>query len=126
MKEKDKADFIIYDEEEPVESIFSRIVDWEVISQVRVAVHLKEAKRTKLLAMLMEQISNKKTKENVAIIINRVDESSIRIDGFSKDEIEYYRKIFLKEFCHVLHSEDMHSFIEDKIREMKFFQGEKE
>jgi hypothetical protein len=119
--QKEKNEHIVVGNDESTETLFEKIKDWEIISQVKVAVSFDNPKRAELFNKIMETATNEMVKQNITLVVQRIKQAEIQISGYTASEIEYYQSIFAKGFYTTLHLDDYQTYIEDKIRRLHFY-----
>jgi hypothetical protein len=120
-RKKDKTESIVFSNDESTEILFEKIEGWEITSQVKFAVSFDNPKRKKLFEKIFEAVINETVKQNIFLIVQRIEQAAFQVSGYNPSEIEYYQSLFAKHFCNVLHSENYQTYIEDKIRELHFY-----
>jgi hypothetical protein len=120
-RKKDKPESIVFSNDESTEILFEKIEGWEITSQVKFAVSFDNPKRKKLFEKIFEAVINETVKQNIFLIVQRIEQAAFQVSGYNPSEIEYYQSLFAKHFCNVLHSENYQTYIEDKIRELHFY-----
>jgi hypothetical protein len=125
-QEKDKTETIIYSYDESTEILFEKIRGWEITSQVGFAVSLNIPKQNELFEKINEAVTNEAVKQNISLIVQRIEFAGNELPGFTAGEIEYYQRLFARDFWRVLHNETHIQHIEDKIIELYYFIQAKE
>jgi len=120
-QKKDKTESIVFSNDESTEILFEKIKNWEIASQVEFTVSFENPKRKELFEKIFEAVTNETLKQNIFLIIQRIEQAAFHVSGYTTSEIEHYQSLFAKDFYTVLHSEKYQTFIEDKIRELHFF-----
>lgn len=118
---KDKPESIVFSNSESTEILFQKIKGWEIISQVEFTVSFDNPKRKELFEKIIEAVTNETVKQNISLIVQRIEQAAFEVSGYTPSEIEYYQSLFAKDFYTVLHSEKYQTYIEDKIRELHFY-----
>jgi hypothetical protein len=120
-QKKDKTESIVFSNDESTEILFEKIKGWEITSQVKFAVSFDNPKRKELFEKIFEAFTNEAVKQNIFLIVQRIEKAAFQISGYTPSEIEYYQSLFAIDFYTVLHSENYQTYIEDKIRELHFY-----
>ena len=120
-QKKDKTESIVFSNDESTEILFEKIKGWQIISQVEFAVSFDNPKRKELFDKIFKVVTNETIKQNISLIVQRIEQAAFQISGYTPSEIEHYQSLFAKEFYTVLHSENYQTYIEDKIREFLFY-----
>jgi hypothetical protein len=118
---KDKTESIVFSNDESAEILFEKIKGWEISSQVEFIVSFDNPKRKELFEKIFEAVTNETVKQNISLIVQRIEQAGFQVSGYNPSEIEYYQSLFAKDFYTVLHSETYQTYIEDKIRELHFY-----
>jgi len=118
---KDKTESIVFSNDESTEILFEKIKGWEISSQVEFAISFDNPKRKELFEKIFEAVTNETVKQNISLIVQRIEQAGFQVSGYNPSEIEYYQSLFAKDFFTVLHSETYQTYIEDKIRELHFY-----
>lgn len=119
--QKEKNEPIVVGNDESTEALFEKIKGWEIISQVKVAVSFDKPKRTELFNKIVETATNETIKQNINLVVQRIEQAEFQISGYTTSEINHYQTLFAKDFYSVLHCEDYQTYIEDKIRKLHFY-----
>lgn len=120
-QKKDKTESIVFSNDESTEILFEYIKGWQITSQVEFAVSFDNPKRKELFEKIFKVVTNETIKQNISLIVQRIEQAAFQISGYTPSEIEHYQSLFAKEFYTVLHSENYQTYIEDKIRELLFY-----
>ena len=120
-QKKDKTESIVFSNDESTEILFEKIKGWEIASQVEFTVSFENPKRKELFEKIFEAVTNETLKQNIFLIVQRIEQAAFQVSGYTPSEIEHYQSLFAKDFYTVLHSENYQTYIEDKIRELHFF-----
>lgn len=120
-QKKNKTESIVFSNDESTEILFEKIKGWEITSQVKFAVFFDNPKREELFEKILIAVSDETVRQNISLIVNRIEQAAFRVSGYTPSEIEHYQSLFAKTFYTVLHSEDYQTYIEDKIRELFFY-----
>ena len=120
-QKKDKSASIFFGNDQSAETLFQKINSLEITSQVEVAVSFDNPKRKELFERIMEATNNETLRQNISLIVKRIEQAAFQIAGYTASETEYYQSLFAKHFYSVLHSENYQTYIEDKIRELHFY-----
>lgn len=120
-QKKDKTESIVFSNNESTEILFEKIKGWEIASQVEFTVSFENPKRKELFEKIFEAVTNETVKQNIFLIVQRIEQAAFHVSGYTPSEIEHYQSLFAKDFYTVLHSENYQTYIEDKIRELHFF-----
>jgi hypothetical protein len=120
-QKKDKTESIVFSNDESTEILFEKIKGWKITSQVEFAVSFDSPKRKELFEKIFEAVTNETVKQNISLIVQRIEQAAFQVSGYTHSEIEYYQSLFAKDFYTVLHSENYQTYIEDKIRELLFY-----
>ena len=108
---------------ESSELLFEKIKGSEITLQIEFAVSFSNPIRTELLKKILEAVANETTKQNISLIVERIEQAAFQISGYTHSEIEYYQSLFAEHFYSVLHSENYQIYIEDKIRDLYFYRN---
>lgn len=120
-QKKDKTASIVFGNDESTEILFEKIKGWQITSQVEFAVSFDNPKRKELFEKIFKAVTDETIKQNISLIVQRIEQAAFQISGYTPSEIEHYQSLFAKEFYTVLHSENYQTYIEDKIRELLFY-----
>ncbi len=120
-QKKDKKESIVFENIQSTEILFEKIKGWEITSQLEFAVSFDNPKRKELFERIFEAVANETVRQNISLIIQRIEQAAFQVSGFTPSETEYYQSIFARDFHTVLHSENYQTYIEDKIRELHFY-----
>lgn len=120
-QKKDKSASIFFGNDQSAETLFQKINSLEITSQVEVAVSFDNPKRKELFERIIEATNNETLRQNISLIVKRIEQAAFQIAGYTASETEYYQSLFAKHFYSVLHSENYQTYIEDKIRELHFY-----
>ena len=120
-QKKDNTKSIVFSNDESTEILFEKIKGWEITSQVMFAVSFDNPKRKELFEKIFEAVTNETVKQNIFLIVQRIQQAAFQVSGYTPSEIEYYQSLFAKDFYIVLHSDNYQTYIEDKIRELLFY-----
>lgn len=120
-QKKDKSASIFFGNDQSAETLFQKINSLEITSQVEVAVSFDNPKRKELFERIIESTNNETLRQNISLIVKRIEQAAFQIAGYTASETEYYQGLFAKHFYSVLHSENYQTYIEDKIRELHFY-----
>lgn len=120
-QKKDKTESIVFSNDESTEILFEKIKGWEIASQVELTVSFDNPKRKELFEKIFEAVTNETLKQNIFLIVQRIEQAAFQVSGYTTSEIEHYQSLFAKDFYTVLHSENYKTYIEDKIRELHFY-----
>ena len=120
-QKKDKTESIVFSNDENTEILFEKIKGWEIASQVKFTVSFENPKRKELFEKIFEAVTNETLKQNIFLIVKRIEQAAFQVSGYTTSEIEHYQSLFSKDFYTILHSENYQTYIEDKIRELHFF-----
>jgi hypothetical protein len=120
-QKKDKTESIVFSTDESTEILFEKIKGWEITSQVKFAVSFDNPERKELFEKIFEAVTDNTIRQNISLIVNRIEQAAFQISGYTPSEIKYYHSLFAKQFCTLLHSENYQTYIDDKIRELLFY-----
>ena len=118
---KEKTESIVFINDESTEALFEKIKGWEIISQINFAVSFDNPKRKELFKKIFESVTNEAVRQNISLIIQRIDQAAFQVLGYTPSEIEHYQSLFVRRFCDVLHSGNYQVYIMDEIRELHFY-----
>lgn len=104
----------------PVQILYKQIKKHDIEIQIAVAANLNGTKRAELFDIIMTTINNPMLKKNVEIVKGRIEKACSIIPGYTLNEVEHYKDIFVNDFSGVIHSPNIEDFINDKIRELQF------
>ena len=120
-QKKDKKETIVFGNIQSTEILFEKIKGWEIALQIEFAVSFENPKRKELLEKIIEAVTNETVKQNISLMVQRIEQAAFQVSGYTPSEIEHYQSLFAKDFYTVLHSENYQTYIEDKIRELHFY-----
>lgn len=106
---------------ESSELLFEKIKGSEITLQIEFAVSFSNPIRNELFKKILEAVTNETTKQNISLIVERIEQAAFKISGYTHSEIEHYQSLFAEHFYSVLHSENYQIYIEDKIRDLYFY-----
>jgi hypothetical protein len=119
-QKKEKTEHIVSCNDESSETLFEKIKDWEITSQLNFAVSFDNLKRKELFNEIIKNATIELIKQNIILIVKRIEQAAFPITGYTHSEIEYYQSLYAKEFLYILHTDNYQTYIEDKIRELHF------
>jgi len=93
----------------------------KITQQVEYAIGFPEPKQSELFREILAAITDKKVKENVSLVHQRIKQAGLPMKGFTNSEAEYYHCCFANHFYLILHSEKFTEHIEEKIRDLDFY-----
>jgi hypothetical protein len=120
-QKKEKTQSIVYSSNESAETLFERIKDWDIHTQVKFAVSVDNQQRKDLFKKMIECVTDDALRQNLLLIAQRIEQAGFDVSGYSASEIEHYQSLFAEHFFTVLHSKNYQTYIEDKIRELHFY-----
>jgi hypothetical protein len=104
----------------PVQILFKQIKNHDIEVQIAVAANLNGTKREELFDIILTTINDPMLKKNVEIVKDRIETACSIIPGYTLNEVEHYKDIFVNDFSGIIHSSNIEDHINDKIRELQF------
>jgi hypothetical protein len=111
---------VIFSYDEPVQNLFKKIKHFDIEYQVAFAAAVNGPKRSELFDIIMTSMNDPLQKKNVQLIKDRLAMACSNIPGYTLNEVEHYKDIFINDLSGVLHSSNIEDYINDKIRELQF------
>ena len=97
-QKKDKTESIVFSNNESTEILFEKIKGWEIASQVEFTVSFENPKRKELFEKIFEAVTNETVKQNIFLIVQRIEQAAFHVSGYTPSEIEHYQSLFAKDF----------------------------
>lgn len=104
----------------PVQILYKQIKKHDIEIQIAVAANLNGTKRAELFDIILTTINDPMLKKNVEIVKARIEKACSIIPGYTLNEVEHYKDIFVNDFSGVIHSPKIEEYIKDKLRELQF------